>query len=217
MVLDGNLEIMEADVLEHVSFLQCGGHQCFRSGAAVFGVEFLVQRTGVHTDTQRDAGISGCFADRGADFIEFTDVAGVHAYGCAAGIDGLEHVLGLEVNIRDDRHRRLPADLRQCVGIVLTRHSHAHDIATSCGQLGNLLQCGRNIGRKRVGHRLHGDGGSPTDRHRADHDAVRLATRVQRRFAGQFDRITGFAERFFGGFFRIQGIHHCLFIKSSAR
>ena len=151
MVFDGDLEIVEADVLEHVRFLQGRGHQCFRSRATVFGVEFLVQRAGVHTDTQRDARVGGGLADVRADFVELTDVAGVHAHGRAAGVDGLEHVFGLEVDIGDDRNRRFAADFRQCVGIVLTRHGHAHDVAAGGGQFGDLLQRGRYVGRERVG------------------------------------------------------------------
>ena len=42
MVFYGDLEVMEADVLEHVGFFHGGGDERFRGRTAVFGVQFLV-------------------------------------------------------------------------------------------------------------------------------------------------------------------------------
>ena len=155
MVLDGNLEIVEADVFEHARFLHRGRHQRLRCRAAVFGVQLLIERTGVHADAQGNARIRGGLADRRADLVEFANVAGVHAHGRAAGVNGLEHVLALEVDVGNHRNRRFFDDFRQCVGIILAWHGHTHDIAAGRGQFRDLLQGGRHVSRQRIGHGLH--------------------------------------------------------------
>jgi len=83
VVFDGYLEIAEADVLEHVGFLERGGDERLGRGTAVLGVQLLVERSGVDSDAQADARVGGGLADVGADLVEFADVAGIHAHGRA--------------------------------------------------------------------------------------------------------------------------------------
>ena len=186
---------MEADVFEHARFLQRGRHQRLRRGAAVLGIKFLVERASVHADAQGDARVRGRLADRGTDLVEFADVARIHAHGGATGIDGLEYVLALEVDVGDHRNRRFFDDFRQRVGIILAWHGHAHDVAPGGGQFRDLTQGSRHIRGHRVGHGLHRNRRSTADRHRSDHDAAGFAAGMQRAFADV--RVTGFAERFF--------------------
>ena len=47
----------------------------------------------------------------------------------AAGVDGLEHVLRLEVDVGDHRDLALLRDDVQHIGVVLRRHRDAHDLA----------------------------------------------------------------------------------------
>ncbi len=192
-MLDGDLEIVESDVLEHARLLQRGGHERLGGRTAVLGVQLLVERARVHADAQGDPRIGGRLADRGAHFIEFADVARIDAHRGAARVDRLENVFALEVNVRDDRNRRFPHDFRQRVGILLLGHRHADDVAARRGEFRDLLQGGRHVGGARVGHGLHGDRRSTADRHRTDHDAARFAAGMERAFAD--GRLTGFAER----------------------
>ena len=59
VVFDGYLEIAEADVLEHVGFLERGGDERLGRGTAVLGVQLLVERSGVDSDAQADARVGG--------------------------------------------------------------------------------------------------------------------------------------------------------------
>ena len=105
MMLDGNLEIMEADVFEHARFLHGGRNQCLRRRTSIFRIQFLIERARVHADAQRNARVRGGFANGRANLVEFADVAGVHTHRSAARVNGLEHVFALEMNIGDDRNR----------------------------------------------------------------------------------------------------------------
>ena len=72
--------------------------------------------------------------------VELADVARVDAYGGAAGVDGREDVLGLEVDVGDDRDLRVLGDLGERVGVVLARAGHPHDVAAGGRELGDLLE-----------------------------------------------------------------------------
>ena len=61
--------------------------------------------------------------------IELADVAGVHPDGRAAGLDGGEDVLRLEVDVRDDRDLGLLRDDRQRLGVIGRRAGDADDVA----------------------------------------------------------------------------------------
>ena len=120
--------------------------------------------------------------------VERLDVAGVDPDRAAAGVDGGEHVLRLEVNVGDHRDLRLTGDFRQRVGVVLRRHRDPDDLAAGRGQLGDLLQRGVHVGGHRGAHRLHRHRGAAAHRDRvlalAHHDLARLAPRRQGSAAG---------------------------------
>ena len=73
--------------------------------------------------------VGGGLADVLHLIVKATDVAGVDPDGTAAGLDRLEHVLRLEVNVGDDGDARLLGDDRQRIGILIGRASHANNIA----------------------------------------------------------------------------------------
>ena len=60
----------------------------------------------------------------------------------------------------------LRAIVGQGVGVVLAGHGDAHDLAARCGQLGDLLQRGVDVGGHRGGHRLDADRCIAADRDR---------------------------------------------------
>ena len=74
-------------------------------------------------------GVAGGAGDLGDLVVELLDVARVDPDGGAAGVDRGEHVLGLEVDVGDDRDLRLAGDLRQRVGVVLGRDGDPDDLA----------------------------------------------------------------------------------------
>src|SRR5690606_34243544 len=73
------------------------------------------------------------------------------------GLDRLEHVLRLEVDVSDDRDLGLLRDRRQGFRVVRARARHPDDVTARGGQLGNLLQRAVDIRRVGGGHALHGD------------------------------------------------------------
>ena len=221
MVFDGNLEIVETNILEHAGFLQRRSDEGLRGRSAVFRIQLLVERPGVHTDTQRNARIRGRLANRRPDLVELADIARVDTYRGAPGINRLENILALEMDVGNHRKRGFRDDGGQRVCIILTGHGDADDVATRLRELTDLAQRGVHVHRRGVGHRLHGNRGAAADGHRTDHNAAGLAPRMQRAFAdirgaclaelrlaacGQFIVLN--ADAF---------LHTCLFIKTSAR
>ena len=118
-------------------------------GLAVLLQQPRVQRAGVDADPDRDAGVLGRLGDLLDLVVELADVAGVDPHRGAAGVDRGEDVLGLEVDVGDDRDLAVPGDLRQRVGVVLARAGDPHDVAAGRGQLGDLLQRRVDVGRRR--------------------------------------------------------------------
>src|SRR5690606_40110241 len=103
---------------------------------AVLVQQALVQRAGVDTDTQRHTGVGGRLGDLADLVVELLDVAGVDPYGGAAGVDGGEDVLRLEVDVGDDRDLRLLRDGRQRLGVVGAGHGDPDDVAAGRSELG---------------------------------------------------------------------------------
>ena len=97
------------------------------------------------------------------------------------GVDGGEHVLGLEVDVGDHRDLRLARDGRQRLGVVLARAGHPHDVAAGGGELGDLLQGRVDVGGQRGRHRLHADRRVTADVDLADLDLAGGTTRGQHR------------------------------------
>ena len=78
------------------------------------------------------------------------------------GVDGGEDVLGLEVDVSDNRDPGLLGDLCQSIRIVLGRHGDTHGLTPCRGELGYLLKGGVDIRGEGGAHRLHGDRGTTT-------------------------------------------------------
>jgi hypothetical protein len=132
---------------------------------AVLFQQALVERTGVDPDPDRDPGPGGGPRDLLDLVVELTDVAGVDPNRRAAGVDGREDVLGLEVDVGDNRYLRLAGNGRQRFDVILRRDGDPDDLAARGGQLGDLLQGGVDVRGQRGGHRLHGYRGAPADQY----------------------------------------------------
>ena len=104
-------------------------HQSLGSRTTVLLEQARVQRPRVDPDPQGRSVVGGGLADVLHLIVEATDVAGVDPDGTAAGLDRLEHVLRLEVNIGDDGDARLLGDDRQRIGILVGRAGHANNVA----------------------------------------------------------------------------------------
>ena len=179
VVLDRDLEVVEVVLLEQARLPDRALDEGLRGRLAVLLQEARLERAGVHADPDGDArGLRGrC---DGADLVvELPDVAGVHPHRADAGVDGREHVPGLEVDVRDHRDLALHGDDLQGIGVVLVRNGDAHDVAAGGGQLGDLLQGRVDVGGLRRRHRLDADLGVAADCDLAHVDLAGLAPRVQ--------------------------------------
>jgi hypothetical protein len=181
VVLHRDLDVAEAVLLEQRALPQRRLDQRLRGGLAVLGQQPLVQRARVDADPDRDPGVGRGLGDLGDLVVELLDVARVHPDRRAAGVDRREHVLGLEVDVGDDRDLRLLRDGGQRVGVVLGRDRDPDDLAAGGGQLGDLLQRGVHVGGQRGGHRLHAHRRSAAHRHRTHHDLAGQPALGQRR------------------------------------
>ena len=170
VVLDRDLEVVEVVLLEQARLPHGGLDQRLGGGLAVLLHQPRVQRAGVDADPDRDAGVLGGPGDLLDLVVELADVARVDPHRGAAGVDRGEDVLGLEVDVGDDRDLDLLGDRRQRVGVVLAGAGDPDDVAAGRGQLGDLLQRRVDVGRGGGAHRLHRDGRVAADRDLADLD-----------------------------------------------
>ncbi|BDH56902.1 hypothetical protein MTP03_18410 [Tsukamurella sp. PLM1] len=180
VVLDGDLDVTEAVLLEQARLPQGGLDQRLGRGLAVLLHEPLVERTGVDADADRDARGPRRLRDLRHAAVELLDVAGVHAHRGAAGVDRGEDVLRLEVDIGDDRDVRLLGDDRQRVGVLLAGAGDAHDVAARRRELGDLLQRRVHVVRLGGAHGLHRDRVVAADTDAAHVELTGLAARGQR-------------------------------------
>ena len=180
VVLDADLDVAEAVLLEQRRLPQRGLDQRLGRGLAVLLHEPLVQRAGVDADADRDAGVARGLGDLLDPAVELLDVAGVDAHGGASGIDRGEDVLRLEVDVGDHRDLAVLGDLGQRVGVLLPRAGDPDDVAAGRGQLGDLLQRGVDVVGLGGAHRLHRDRVVAADADVADHELTGLAPRRQR-------------------------------------
>ena len=170
VVLDADLEVAEAVLLEQAGLPQRGLDQSLRRRLAVLGQQPLVQRAGVDPDPDGGAPVTGRLRDLLHLVVERPDVPGVDPHRGATGVDRGKDVLGLEVDVGDHRDLRLGRDGRQRVGVVGARHGDPDDVTPGRGQLGDLLQRRVDVRGQRRGHRLHADRGVAADENLADLD-----------------------------------------------
>ena len=179
VVLDRDLEVVEVVLLEEAGLPDRRLDERLGGRLAVLVHDPLVERAGVDADPDRGAPLLGGAGDLLDLVVELADVARVDPDGRAAGVDGREDVLRLEVDVGDHRDLRVLGDLGQRVGVVLARARHADDVAAGGGELGDLLERRVDVGGQRGRHRLHGDRRVAADPHRADLDLPRPAARGQ--------------------------------------
>src|ERR1700744_2246957 len=110
VVLDADLDIAEAVLLEQRGLPQRRLDQRLRGGLAVLLHEPLVQRPGIDADADRNARCAGSFGDLTDPAVEFLDVTGVYPHRGAAGVDRGEDVLRLEMDVSDDGNLALRGD-----------------------------------------------------------------------------------------------------------
>ena len=165
--LDRDLEVGEVERLHQLDELDGGLRERLDGVLALELVEVLGQRAGVDADPHRHAR-GGRLLRHLGDLVAPADVARVQADAVGAGVDRLEREGVVEVDVGDDRDRRLAHDRLERVGVLLARHGDAHEVGAGLGDLADLLHRGLEIGRFRLRHRLHGNGRAPTDEDPAD-------------------------------------------------
>ena len=121
--------------------------------------------------------IGSCAANFLHLIVELTNISGVHANRTTTGLNRCKNTLRVEVNISNDGNTRLLDDNRQSLSILISRAGDTNNVAARCGELCNLLQRRTDIVGLCCGHRLNGNGSTPTNRHIPHHDLTSLATR----------------------------------------
>ncbi len=181
VVLHRDLEVAKAVLFEQAGFPQGGLDQCLGGGSPVFGQQPGVQGPGIHPDAQRDTGGAGGLGDLSHLVVEGPDVARIHAHRRAAGVNGSEDILRLEVDVGDHRDLTLGSDRGERVGIVLAGDGDAHDVTAGRSEFGDLLQGGVDIGGLGGGHRLHRYRCVASDQNRSHPDLTSGSPRCQHR------------------------------------
>ena len=144
------------------------------------------QRTVVDADAQGDAPFAALF-DKGFQFAVLRPVvAGVDAHLVhIAGGDGRD--LGDEMDVGDHGRRKsvgtqLPDDVFQIFAFAASLRREAHDVSSGAVDALDLRHARGGVIGVGIGHRLHGDGVFPADRHLPD-------AHLARRAASEFRKI----------------------------
>jgi len=165
--LDRDLEVLEVEALHQFGELDRGRDQGLDRRFALEFVQVLGQRAGVDPDPHRYIGGVGLDRDLG-DFVAAADVPWVEADAVGAGVDRFQRQGVVEVDVGDDRDRRLHDDRLQRLDVLLARDRAADDVGAGLGDLVDLLHRRRQVGGLGLGHRLHRDRRAAADRHLAD-------------------------------------------------
>ena len=160
VVLDRDLDVAEAVLLEQGALPQRRLDQGLGGGLAVLGQQPLVQRAGVDADADRYAGVAGGLGDL--------------ARPCrrtALMLPGLTRTAAQPASIAANTYfgwKWMSAmtgicDLRAMAGSASASswrgHGDPDDLAARRGELGDLLEGGVDVGGQRGRHRLHGHRG----------------------------------------------------------
>ena len=167
--LHRNLKIMKIIVLKDTRMLERRFNQRLGAGLGIFLQKMPLQRSGIHPDPHRTAMV----ARRADDFahpVRIADIAGVDPQAGGAGLGGLDGAAIMEMDVGDDRHRTINADLAKRPRAVLVGAGHPNDIRAGLGRGIDLRQRAANIRGQRIGHCLNGNRRVAADRHRTDHD-----------------------------------------------
>ena len=111
------------------------------------------------------------------DILVLADVAGIEAQAVDAGVERLERQRVLEVDVGDQRHRRVRDDIGQRRRRLAVGHGDADDLAANIGQLVNLAQRRLRVAGVGGRHRLDDDGRAAADANVADVDGPCQAAR----------------------------------------
>ena len=171
-----DLEFVKVVILQQLDMVERTFDQGIGARLAIFFEQILFERTAIHADADRAAiglgRIDHLLHPRGRP-----DIAGVDAQACRTGIGGFERALIVEMDISDDRHAACADDLFQRGGAFDIGAGYADDVDTGILATADLRDRRLRVAGRRVGHRLHGDGGITADGDVADHDLAALATR----------------------------------------
>ena len=136
--LDRDLEVLEVEPLHQLDELDRGLDQRLDRVLALELVQVLGQRAGVHPDAHRRARRLRPVGHLG-DLLGPADVARVQPDAVGAGVDRLQRQRVVEVDVGDDRDRRLAPDRLQRLHVLLARHRAAHDVAARVRDRADLL------------------------------------------------------------------------------
>ena len=176
--LDADADVLKAAVFKKLHMAERALAERF-GAKTVFFQQPLFHRAGVYADADGNAVLAAGVCHH-ANPIRRADVAGVDADLIKARLHRSEGQPAIKVNIRHKRQLGAAPDVRQSARSERIRHGKAHDLAARRLQPPELRECGRNIVRVRVRHRLHGNGVPAADGHAADMDGFRYLS-VHRR------------------------------------
>ena len=167
--LERDLEVLKRRRSIRLDELDGGGDERLDRVRHLEVVQVLGQRAGVHADAQRRAGRPGAIGDLG-DLLGPADVARVQADAVRARVDRLQRQRVVEVDVGDDRDRRLAHDRLERLDVLLPRDGAADDVRAGVRDPTDLIHRGLQVGRFGLGHRLDRDRSAPADLDTTDVD-----------------------------------------------
>ncbi len=176
-VLHRDHDVFEAVLRAYLDVSHRAFEERLRLRKAVLIHDILLERTRVDADPDRNSRFL-----RGKQHLLLPlllpDVTRVDANLGDARFNGTQGVLIVEVNVRNDRHRRSLNDVADCLDVLRTWDGDAHDVGAGIGQAANFSECSLDVVRLRDGHRLDGDRGAAAHLDGSNVNGARLPARA---------------------------------------
>ena len=167
--LHRHLEVPEVEPLHQLDGLDRGRHERLDRVVVLELAQMRGQRARVDADAQRRAQLGGPGGHL-RDLVRPADVAGVQPHAMGASVERLQRERVVEVDVGDDRDRRLGDDRLQRLDVLVARNGDPDDVGAGLGDAPDLVHRRLQVGGLGLGHRLHGDRRAAADRHPAHAD-----------------------------------------------
>ena len=170
-----NLEILEVMTIQDIDVAHGGLHQRVCRRLAIFALERLLQRTGVHTNANGNVAVPGR-TDHGTDAVIAADIARIDPETVNTQFCYPKSDFVIEVDVGNQRQGNLLPNLPERLSGVHGRNGNTHYVRTCLLQCLDLANGGLYVTGFGVGHALHRNRRVTTHRNIAHHDLAGFAS-----------------------------------------